>query len=103
MHLIEKWYYVYIVANRSKTLYIGITSKLHLRIFQHKTGTFKGFTSDYKINRLVYWEQFKNVNRAIAREKQLKGWRRIKKIQLIVSMNPTWNDLASEWYPELNT
>jgi len=101
VHFVEKWYYVYIMTNRSKTLYIGITSKLHLRIFQHKTGAFKGFTSNY--NRLVYWEQFKNVNRAIAREKQLKGWRRIKKIQLIVSMNPTWNDLASEWYPELNT
>jgi putative endonuclease len=103
MHYVEKWYYVYIMTNRSKTLYISITSKLRQRIFQHKTGAFKGFTSDYKIDRLVYWEQFKNVNTAIAREKQLKGWRRIKKIQLIVSMNPTWNDLASEWYPELNT
>ena len=102
MHFIEKWYYVYIMTNRSKTLYIGITSKLRLQVFQHKTKTFKGFTSNYRIDRLVYWEQFKNVNAAIAREKQLKGWRR-KKIQLIVSMNPTWSDLAAEWYPELNT
>jgi putative endonuclease len=75
MYLVEKWYYVYIMTNRSKTLYIGITSKLHLRVFQHKTKAFKGFTSGYKIDRLVYWEQFKNVNAAIAREKQLKGWR----------------------------
>lgn len=103
MHFIERWYYVYIMTNRSKTLYIGITSKLRLRVFQHKTKAFKGFTSDYRIDRLVYWEQFKNVNAAIDREKQLKGWRRIKKIQLIVSMNPTWNDIAADWYPELNT
>ncbi len=100
---LEKWYYVYIMTNRSKTLYIGITSKLHVRVFQHKTKALKGFTSEYKIDRLIYWEQFKNVNAAIAREKQLKGWRRIKKIQLIVNMNPTWNDLAADWYPELNT
>jgi putative endonuclease len=72
-------------------------------VFQQNTGAFKGFTSDYKIDRLAYWKQFKNVNAAIAREKQLKGWRRLKKIQLIVAMNPTWNDMASEWYPELNT
>jgi putative endonuclease len=84
------------MTNRSKTLYIGITSKLHLRVFQHKVKTLKGFTSSYRINRLVYWEQFKNVNAAIAREKQLKGWRRMKKIQLIVSMNPTWTDLAAD-------
>jgi putative endonuclease len=103
MNFVEKWYYVYIVTNRSKTLYIGITSKLRVRVFQHKTGVFKGFTSEYKIDRLVYWEQFKSVNAAIAREKQLKGWRRIKKIQLIVGMNPTWNDLSADWYPELNT
>src|ERR1700727_3862849 len=91
MDSVEKWYYVYIMTNRSKTLYTGITSKLHLRVFQHKTGVFKGFTSQYKIDRLVYWERFKNVNNAIAREKQLKGWRRIKKIALIVSLNPTWS------------
>lgn len=72
MNFVEKWYYVYIMTNRSKTLYIGITSKLHVRVFQHKTKAFKGFTSEYKIDRLVYWEQFKNVNAAITREKQLK-------------------------------
>jgi putative endonuclease len=66
---------------------------LRLRVFQHKTKALKGSTSEHKIDRLIYWEQFKNVNAAIAREQQLKGWRRIKKVQLIVNMNPTWADL----------
>ena len=64
MHFVEKWYYVYIVTNRSKTLYIGITSKLRLRIFQHKTGAFKGFTSEYKIDRLVYWGAVQECERS---------------------------------------
>ena len=97
----EKWYYVYIMTNRSKTLYVGITSKITQRTLQHKTGAFEGFTSRYKLDRLVYWEKFKRVHDAIAREKQLKGWSRIKKIQLIVSMNPAWKDLAEGWFPEL--
>ena len=97
----ERWYFVYIMSNRSKTLYIGITGKFTLRVFQHKTGVFKGFTSRYRMDRLVYWEKFKTVNDAIAREKQLKGWTRIKKIQLIVGMNPTWEDLAEGWFPGL--
>lgn len=102
MYLREKWYYVYIMTNRSKTLYTGITSKLLQRVFQLKTGVFAGFTSKYKLDWLVYWERYKSVHRAIAREKQIKGWRRIKKIQLIVSMNPTWTDLAAEWSPNPN-
>ena len=68
----EKWFYVYIMTNRSKTFYIGITSNIRKRIFQHKTGVFEGFTSRYKLDRLVYWEKFKYVNTATAREKQLK-------------------------------
>ncbi|HEY2363494.1 MAG TPA: GIY-YIG nuclease family protein [Candidatus Angelobacter sp.] len=95
----EKAYHVYIMTNRSKTLYTGITGKLHARVFEHKTGANEGFTKKYQIDRLVYWEQFKNVHSAIAREKQIKGWRRLKKIELIVSMNPTWTDLAADWYP----
>jgi putative endonuclease len=97
----EKWYYIYIMANRSKTPYVGVTSNIRRRVFQHKTGAFKGFTSRYKIDRLVYSERFKRVGYAIAREKQLKRWTRIKKIRLIVSMNPTWKDLAEDWFPEL--
>jgi putative endonuclease len=102
MHYREKWYYVYIMTNRSRTLYIGITSGLVKRVLQHRTGFYKGFTSRYKMDRLLYWEKFKNVGMAIAREKQLKGWTRVKKIQLIVSMNPTWSDLSAGWFPKSN-
>jgi putative endonuclease len=101
MYYREKWYFIYIMTNQSKTLYIGITSTFRKRVFQHKTGAFEGFTSRYKLDRLVYWEKFKSVHYALAREKQLKRWTRIKKIQLIVSMNPTWKDLAEDWFPEL--
>ena len=97
----EKWYWVYIMTNRSKTLYTGITGNITLRVFEHKTGAFEGFTSRYMLDRLVYWEKFKRVEDAIAREKQLKGWTKIKKIRLIVGMNPTWEDLADGWFPEL--
>jgi putative endonuclease len=100
MHF-EKWYYVYIVTNRSKTLYTGVTGHLRQRIWEHKTGACDGFTKRYKIDRLVYYEIYKYVNNAIAREKQIKRWSRIKKIRLIVDMNPAWRDLAEGWYTEL--
>jgi len=100
MHL-EKFYYVYFMRNRSKTIYIGVTGKLRTRVWQHRTGAFEGFTSKYKLDRLVYLERYQYVRNALAREKQLKRWTRIKKIQLIVSMNPTLSDLAEGWYPEL--
>jgi len=96
----EKWFYVYIMTNRSMTLYVGVTNNIKERVFQHKTGAFEGFSSRYKLDRLVYWETFKYVNTAIAREKQLKRWTRVKKMQLIVSMNPTRQDLAAEWFPD---
>jgi putative endonuclease len=89
------------MTNRSKNFYIGVTNNMGKRVFQHKTGTFEGFTSKYKVDRLVYWEKFKYVNTALAREKQLKRWTRAKKMQLIVSMNPTWKDLAADWFPDL--
>jgi putative endonuclease len=96
----EKWFYVYIMTNRSKNFYVGVTNNIRERTFQHKTGVFEGFTSKYKLDRLVYWEQFKYVNSAIAREKQLKRWTRTKKMQLIVSMNPEWKDLAEGWFAD---
>lgn len=96
--LVEKWFYVYIMMNRSKGFYIGVTNNLRKRVFQHKTGTFEGFTSKYKLDRLVYWEIFKDVRSAIALEKQLKRWTRLKKMQLVMTINPTWNDLASDWF-----
>ena len=91
-------YYVYILTNRSKILYIGVTGNLRRRVWQHKRGWGSEFCRHYKIDRLVYYESFDDVIKALNREKQLKGLQRIKKIQLVVSMNPTWRDLSAEWY-----
>ncbi|HEX4007442.1 MAG TPA: GIY-YIG nuclease family protein [Acidobacteriaceae bacterium] len=89
--------YVYIVASRTRALYIGVTSNLEVRVQQHRDKLFEGFTADYNCNRLVYYERFTTPNRAIAREKQLKGWSRAKKLALIQKMNPAWIDLSEEW------
>jgi len=94
-------YWAYIVASRTGTLYIGMTNNLYLRVLQHKSGEIDGFSSQYKCNRLVYWESCDDVEKAINREKQLKGWRRSKKIALIESMNPRWQDLAEKWGAEM--
>ena len=93
----DQQYYVYILASKSRVLYIGITRHLSVRIAQHKSGEFGGFTSKYKTYRLVYFERYLSPRSAIAREKQLKGWLRAKKIGLIERENPTWEDLAAEW------
>ena len=90
-------FWVYIVASRSGTLYIGITNDLARRIREHKSGELEGFASKYHCTRLVYYEKFENVLKAISRAKQLKGWRREKKITLIERMNPRWQDLAEHW------
>ena len=98
MYYDAKTYYVYIMTNRSKTLYTGMTSKLENRVWQHKQGHFENsFTSKYKLDRLVYYESWGDPVSAITREKQIKGWLRIKKIALIVSMNPEWRDLSEDW------
>ena len=86
------------MASRSRTLYTGITSDLHKRVFQHKWREHDGFTECYNCDRLVFYEIYQDVNKAIAREKQLKRWRREKKITLIEQTNPTWADLARDWY-----
>ena len=91
-----KQYYVYIATNRTRSLYIGVTNDLQRRQAEHATGQSR-FTAKYKINRIVYYETFLDVNQAIAREKQLKGWRRSKKIALIESMNPEWTEGAAPW------
>jgi putative endonuclease len=93
----HKKYWVYIVASRTGTLYIGMTNNLYVRVAQHKSGEIEGFSSDYKCNRLVCWGSFDDVLKAINREKQLKGWRRAKKIVLIESTNRRWEDLAEKW------
>jgi putative endonuclease len=93
----EKRYYIYIMASRSRTLYTGVTGDLFHRALQHKNGEIEGFTKKYNINRLVYYETFKHVNNAIAREKQIKAWTRAKRLALIESTNPSWQDLADGW------
>jgi len=85
------------MASESGTLYIGITNNLVRRIFEHKNNLTPGFTSKYSCYKLVYFEQYADVNRAIAREKQLKKWRREKKEFLIRTINPSWKDLSLEW------
>lgn len=87
-----------IMASRSRTLYIGVTRDLHHRVFQHKNGTYAGFTSKYRITRLICFEEFILMSNAIAREKQLKRWSRSKKLRLVDMQNPTWIDLAEHWY-----
>ena len=95
-----KQYFVYILTNRWRTvLYTGMTNSLERRIWQHKNGAFPGFTKKYTCNRLIYYETYDEVEQAISREKQIKPWRREKKVALIVSTNPGWNDLAADWYP----
>ncbi|MGD0975724.1 MAG: GIY-YIG nuclease family protein [Candidatus Korobacteraceae bacterium] len=87
-------YYVYILASRSRNLYVGVTGDLDRRIFEHKRKLLRGFASRYNIDRLVYYEIYDKVVRAIAREKELKSWRRERKIALIERENPTWDDLS---------
>jgi putative endonuclease len=96
----RRYYYVYILTNRSKTLYVGMTNNLSRRVWEHKQGQGSEFCKRYKVDRLVYYESFDEVVKAINREKQIKGLLRIKKMQLIVSLNPTWKDLSAEWYTE---
>jgi putative endonuclease len=88
---------VYILASRSRRLYVGVTSNLQRRWFEHDRGSPDSHTSRYRITRIVYVENTTRIADAIAREKQLKAWRREKKIALIVSMNPTWEDFAQIW------
>ena len=89
-------YFVYIVCSRSGTLYIGMTNSIYRRALEHKRGEIEGFASKYHCDRLVHYESFDDVYRAIGREKQLKGWSRAKKIALIESGNPRWEDLAEK-------
>jgi putative endonuclease len=88
-------YYVYILTNKyNNVLYTGVTNNLIRRMYEHKNKQFKGFTSKYNVNKLVYYDYTENIESAISREKQIKGWSRQKKINLINSINPTWVDLT---------
>ncbi len=90
-------YYVYIMTNRAGTLYTGMTNNLERRVLEHRQGSTTGFARRYKTDRLVFYEETADVGAAIVREKQIKGWLRRKKVELVDSMNPLWVDLAEEW------
>ncbi len=94
----DRYYYVYILGSLSGTSYVGMTGNLRNRVWQHKHHTFGEFTADYGVDRLLYYERYVNVSRAIGWEKQLKGWRREKKIGLIEKENSAWKDLACDWF-----
>jgi putative endonuclease len=89
-----KSFCVYIMTGNSNSLYTGVTNDLERRVYEHKNDLVKGFTSKYKLHRLVYFEETSDIKAAITREKQIKGWTRKKKIDLINTMNPNWNDLS---------
>lgn len=92
-----KDYYVYIVSSLSRRIYVGVTNNLERRAYEHKQKLIPGFAARYNMARLVYYEVFSDVNAAVARETQIKGWLREKKIALIESVNPMWKDLSEGW------
>lgn len=94
----SKEYSVYIMASRTKVLYTGVSGNLMERVWQHKNKITKGFTARYNVNKLVYYAQTNDVNEALEFEKRIKGWVRKKKVELIESMNPNWDDLAKDWF-----
>lgn len=93
----KKRYYVYIMASHSRTLYVGMTNDLERRIYEHQNNLIEGFTSKYRIKRLVFYEEFDTPLAAIEAEKRLKGWVRAKKIALVEEKNPNWRDLSESW------
>ncbi|MGB6482689.1 MAG: GIY-YIG nuclease family protein [Candidatus Acidiferrales bacterium] len=96
----SRTYYVYILASRSRNLYTGVTNNLERRVAQHRAGSIPGFTKRYRIFRLVHYETFGDIHLAIAREKEIKTWRREKKLWLIKRHNSRWEDLAADWFPK---
>jgi len=93
--------YVYILSSVNRVLYTGSTADLHRRVFEHKAGLLPGFTSRYAVTRLVHFEYTDHIRAAIEREREIKSWRREKKIRLVESHNPGWLDLAIDWFPDL--
>jgi putative endonuclease len=92
-------YYIYFVSNRAHMLYVGVTNDLQRRVKEHRRAATPSFTSKYAMNRLVYFEHFQYIGDAIAREKEIKGWVRRKKIALVEAQNPKWSDLRRELFP----
>ncbi len=98
-HTANREYWVYILTNkRNGTLYVGVTNSLERRIWQHKTKVIEGFTQKYGLDQLVHFEHFRQVSQAIDREKQIKGWLRHRKLELIEKDNPQWVDLSAGWF-----
>ena len=95
-----KQYHVYIMSNIARTLYVGVTGNLEQRVYQHKGKLVQGFTSRYGLTQLVYFTETNDIREAIAREKQIKGWTRARKVALIEEMNPLWKDLSLDWYSD---
>ena len=94
----RRQYYVYIMTNRSGTLYTGVTNDLERRMHEHKRKLVEGFTKRYNIDMLVYYEVTDDINEALTREKQIKAWRRSKRVALVESTNPQWRDLSDGWF-----
>lgn len=92
--------FVHILASPSRTLHVGVTGDLERRVYEHKHKLVPGFTAKYGVTRLVHMATFANIDDAIAREKELKGWRREKKVALIEQANPKWWDLNQEWHDD---
>ena len=98
-HATNRSYWVYLLTNkRNGTLYVGVTNSLERRIWEHKTRSLEGFTKQYGLTRLVHFESFRDVNQAIAREKEIKGWLRMRKLARIETGNPAWADLSNGWF-----
>ena len=93
----ERRYFVYIMANASRRLYTGVTNSIRRRVHEHKLKLAPSFAARYNITRLVHFESFEDVRKAIEREKQIKAWTRAKRLALVESTNPKWNDLSREW------
>ena len=95
--------FVYILASKTRVLYVGVTNDLIRRLWEHRSGAVPGFTRRYGVDRLVYYEISAEPARAIAREKQIKGWARVRKVALVESMNPEWKDLAQLWSVDVSS
>jgi putative endonuclease len=93
----ERRFWVYIMASKSRRIYTGVTNDIERRVQEHKRGEIEGFTRRYRISRLVHSERFRYIGNAIEREKEIKGWDRTKRVALIESVNPTWEDLSLDW------
>ena len=95
--------FVYILASKTRVIYVGVTNDLVRRIWEHRSGAVAGFTRRYGVDRLVYYEACADPAGAIRREKQIKGWARVRKVAMIESSNPTWNDLAEHWFVDVSS